>query len=184
MFRRWQKALVSVCILVALIWMVEVVNHSLGHRLNLYGIYPRETSSLPGVLLWSFLHGNFYHLVMNTTPLLLMGYFVALQGPIRFIKITVWIIVAAGLLVWLMAREAYHVGASGLVFGYFGYIVALSLYERSIASLAIASVTLFYYGGMFMGILPSGDYISSEAHLAGLVAGCIAARMYFRRGRS
>ena len=92
------------------------------------------------------------------------------------------ILIIGGLGVWAFARPAYHIGASGLIFGYFGFLVAIGLYERSISSLVIASVTLFFYGGLILGILPTDSFISWEGHLFGLCAGIIAARLtVFRR---
>ena len=73
------------------------------------------------------------------------------------------------------ARVPY--GASGLVFGYFGFLVAIGIYERSVSGLAIASITLFYYGGLILGVLPTDSFVSWEGHLFGLCAGILAARM-------
>ncbi len=177
----WLTALKTICALVFLVWVIEVVNNLFGHRFDIYGIYPREFDKLPGIFFWPFLHGGLKHLVMNTTPLLLMGFFVALRGPSMFIKTTLFITLVGGLGVWLFGRPAYHIGASGLVFGYFGYLVAMGIYERSLGSLAVASLTLFYYGGLIFGILPTDSFVSWEGHLFGLVAGILAARLFFIR---
>lgn len=175
--RNWLSGLKTICALVALIWVVEVANNFIGHRFNLFGIYPRKVETLPGILLWPLLHGSLKHLMMNTAPLLIMGFLVALRGPWIFVKTTLLIVIIGGLGVWVFGRPAYHIGASGLVFGYFGFLVAIGLYERSISSLAIASVTLFYYGGLILGILPIDSFISWEGHLFGLCAGILAARL-------
>jgi len=173
----WLSGLKIICLLVLSIWFVGIINNFFGHRLNAYGIYPRHVDTLPGVLLWPFLHGSLQHLMMNTTPLLMMGFFVALRGPLIFVKTTLLVLVIGGLGVWLFGRSAYHVGASGLVFGYFGFLVAIGVYERSISGLAIASITLFYYGGLILGVLPTDSFVSWESHLFGLGAGILAARM-------
>jgi membrane associated rhomboid family serine protease len=175
--RHWWSGLKTISVLVILIWIVEAANNFFGHRFNTFGIYPRNVDTLPGVLLWPLLHGSLKHLIMNTTPLLIMGFFVALRGPWVFVKTTLMVLIIGGLGVWLFARPAYHIGASGLIFGYFGFLVAIGLYERSISSLAIASVTLFFYGGLIIGILPTDSFISWEGHLFGLCAGILAARL-------
>lgn len=175
--KNWLSGLKSIFALVFVIWVVEVANNFLGHPFNAFGIYPRNPETLPGILLWPLLHGSLQHLVMNTTPLLIMGFFVALRGPWMFTKTTFLILIVAGLGVWIFARPAYHIGASGLIFGYFGFLVAIGLYERSISSLVIASITLFYYGGLIFGILPTDSFISWEGHLFGLCAGILAARL-------
>ena len=79
--------------------------------------------------------------------------------------------------VWIFGRDAYHIGASGLVFGYFGFLVAVGIYEKSLSSLTIASFAVFYYGGLIYGVLPTESFISWEAHLFGLMAGVLAARI-------
>jgi len=173
----WLVALKVISGLVALLWIVETVNTLLGHRLNVYGIYPRSLSNLPGIIFWPFLHANFNHLIMNTMPLLAMGYFVALRGWIVFLESTLLILILGGLGVWLFGRAAYHVGASGLVFGFFGFLITLALYERNIKTFAIASLTVFYYGGIIFGILPVDRFVSWEGHLFGLLAGMMAARL-------
>ena len=172
----WLRSIRVVGFLIAILWCIEFVNTLFAHALNDFGIYPREVSALPGIFFWVFLHGSFQHLVMNTMPLIVMGIFVALKGTLRFLIVTLIIIVIGGLGVWCFGREAYHVGASGLVFGYFGYLVALGIYERSLQTLFIASLTVFYYGGIIFGVLPGESFISWEAHLFGLCGGVFAAR--------
>ncbi len=164
-----------------LVWIIEVINNLLGHRLDVFGIYPRAIDKLPGIFFWPFLHGSLRHLVLNTTPLLVMGFFVALRGPSMFLKTTLLITLVGGLGVWLFGRPAFHIGASGLVFGYFGYLVAMGIYERRLGSLAVASLTLFYYGGLIFGILPTDSFVSWEGHLFGLAAGILAARLFYIR---
>jgi membrane associated rhomboid family serine protease len=175
--KNWLPGLETICSLVVLIWVTEIINNYFGRALNVYGIYPREVSTLPGIVLWPFLHGGFQHLAMNTTPLLFMGFFVALRGTWIFTKTTLLILIIGGIGVWCFGRPAYHIGASGLVFGYFGFLVTIGIYERSISSLAIASITLFYYGGLILGILPTTSFVSWEGHLFGLVAGILSARL-------
>ena len=86
---------------------------------------------------------------------------------------TVSVTLLSGALVWLFAREAYHVGASGLVFGYFGAILARAVIERSISAVAIGIGTVMAYGGMIWGVLPLRSYVSFESHLFGLIAGIL-----------
>ena len=166
---------------VAILWLIEAINTGLGHAFNVFGIFPREVATLPGILFWPFLHGNFQHLIMNTTPLLVLGLFVAMRGPAVFLQTSVIVMIVGGLGVWVFGREAYHIGASGLVFGYFGFLVAVGIYERRVSSLAVASLAVFYYGGLIFGVLPSDSFVSWEGHLFGLAAGVLAARFLARR---
>ena len=161
-----------------IIWGLALFNHLQGDEFNRFGIYPRDLWGLFGVFTWVVLHADLAHLLINTTPLLFMGFFVALRGPMLFIKITLTIWIVAGLAVWIFGRPAIHIGASGLVFGYFGFILAVAIYERSLLDLGVATVTMFYYGGMFFGILPAEAFVSWESHLFGLVSGVLAARVF------
>jgi len=181
---RWISAAETIGIFTLLIWLAHVLNTLTGHQLDAFGIYPRRIETLPGIVLWPFLHANFNHLILNTTPLLFMGYLVALRGRWLFVSTSLLIMVVGGLGVWLFGRPAFHIGASGLVFGYFGFLVAIGIYERSIPGLAIASLTLFYYGGIIFGVLPTNSFVSWEGHLFGLLAGIFAARIFANTGRS
>ncbi len=162
-----------VLILIALIWIVEVVNLFLGHRLTSWGILPRSFTGLIGIPLAPMIHGGFWHAVSNTVPLLILGALTLAGGKRMFWETTVNVTLLSGALVWIFAREAYHVGASGLVFGYFGAILARAVMERSIITIAIAIVTVMAYGGLLWGILPLRSYVSFESHLFGLIAGFV-----------
>ena len=167
------KKFQPVLILVALIWMVEVVNIFLGNRLVSFGILPRSFTGLIGIPLAPLLHNGIWHTVSNTIPLLILGSLTLAGGKRMFWETTVNVTLLSGVLVWIFAREAYHVGASGLVFGYFGVIMARAYLERSAITIAIAVVTVMAYGGLLWGILPLRSHVSFESHLFGLIAGIV-----------
>jgi membrane associated rhomboid family serine protease len=157
--------------LVAVIWIVEIVNFSLSHRLTVWGILPRNLSGLIGIPLAPFIHAGFWHAVSNTIPLIILGGLTITAGSKRFWTLTVGIALLSGIFVWLFARDAYHVGASGLVFGYFGALLARAAIERTILSIIIAFVSITMYGGLLWGVLPIWGHYSFEGHLFGLLAG-------------
>ncbi len=175
-----------VLILLALIWAVEIVNLLLGHRLVSWGISPRGFSGLIGIPLAPMLHFGFWHAVSNTAPLLILGALTLAGGNRLFWETTVAVTLLSGLLVWVFARDGYHVGASGLVFGYFGAIMARAVMQRSLATIAIAMVTVMAYGGLMWGILPLRSYVSFESHLFGLIAGIgvVWLEQKFRKSRT
>jgi membrane associated rhomboid family serine protease len=173
-----------IIVLVALVWAVEAVNIFLGHGLASWGILPRSLGGLVGIPLAPLLHGGFWHTVSNTLPLLFLGGLVLAGGRRMFWETTVSITLLSGLLVWLFARDAYHVGASGLVFGYFGAILARAVIQRSLASMAIGIITVMAYGGLIWGILPLRSYVSFESHLFGLIAGIFVVWLEVKLGRS
>jgi membrane associated rhomboid family serine protease len=163
--------------LVLVIWAVEVANLLLGHQLNLLGILPRTIAGLPGIALSPFLHHGIGHVLLNTIPLVILGGLVILQGTRVFLEVSLVIILVSGVGVWLFGRSGYHVGASGLIFGYFGFLIARSWYERSVSSILIAVITIVLYGGILWGLLPTQTGVSWEVHLFGLLGGILAARL-------
>ena len=173
-----------VLILVAVIWVVEVMNLLLGYRLVSWGILPRNFSGLIGIPLAPMLHSGFWHTVSNTVPLFILGALTLAGGKRMFWETTVYVTLLSGALVWLFGREAYHVGASGLVFGYFGVILARAYMERSIIAIAIAIVTVMAYGGLFWSILPLRSQVSVESHLFGLIAGFVVVWLYRKFSKS
>jgi len=162
---------------VVLIWAIELINFSIGHRLSNWGILPRTLKGLKGIPLSPFLHASLIHVMMNTIPLAVLGGFVLLHGRQIFFEISIIIILVSGTALWLLGRSSYHVGASGLIFGYFGYLVLRAWYDRSLKSFIIAFVTVVLYGGIIWGLLPTFSRISWEGHLFGLLAGILAARL-------
>lgn len=178
------SALRPIIVLVALIWVVEAVNIFLGHGLVSWGILPRSFSGLMGIPLAPMLHGGFWHTLSNTLPLLCLGALTLARGQRMFWQTTVTVTLLSGALVWLFGREAYHVGASGLVFGYFGAILARAVIERSLSSMAIGIITVMAYGGLIWGIVPLRSYVSFESHLFGLIAGIFIVWLKVKLNRS
>lgn len=183
-------------IFVFIMWVVQVVNIFVEYRLNEYGVVPRTIEGLRGIPLSPFLHGGFGHLISNTMPLLILGGLVAVRGQANFVGVTLFIIFIGNLGLWAVGRpwpwdtvqQVVHVGASGLVFGYFGYLVARGWYERSFLSIFVAVIIILVFGsGIFLGLLPTAPYISWEGHLCGLIAGVLIARFtrdHLRRPRT
>ncbi len=162
--------------LIAVLWAVELINLLLGHRLNGLGILPRTSSSLPGIILSPFLHHGILHLLSNTLPLLVLGWFVTLGGTRKFLILSVQVTLFAGAAVWCLARNGFHIGSSGLVFGFFGFLVAQGWYRKTPVSILLACLTLFLYAGLVWGILPVHPFISWEGHFFGLIVGILSAR--------
>lgn len=160
-----------------IIWVVELLNLVLDHRISKWGILPRTPRGLIGIPLSPFLHFGIGHVLLNTVPFVILGGFVIRRGVREFIELSFFIIFVTGAATWLLGRSAYHVGASGLIFGYFGFLVASGWYERSPSSIIIACFTVFLYGGILWGLLPVFAHVSWEGHLFGLLAGILWARL-------
>jgi membrane associated rhomboid family serine protease len=172
----WVHRFTPVLGLTALCWLVFVVNNLIldGH-LSRYGIIPRHLGSLPGIIWSPFLHGSFQHLAANTLPLLVLGGIICARGGGEFAVTTVGGIFLGGALTWLIGRNACHIGASGLIFCYFGYLASLAYFNRNIATLLLSLICILGYGGMLRGILPTSAAVSWEGHVAGLAAGILLA---------
>lgn len=165
---------------VIIIWLIEIFNGSFDHLLCDYGIFPRTKFGLLGILFSPFLHFGFEHVMMNTLPFIILAGFVILHNPGKFLKVSIFIILVGGFGVWLFGRAAYHVGASGLIFGYFGFIISRSWYERSLITTLIAILAILLYGGMLVGMVPLFSYVSWEAHFFGFLSGILAARVLIK----
>jgi membrane associated rhomboid family serine protease len=164
-----------VCIVIVL-WTIQLANSLMNDALNNLGIRPRNILGLQGVLFAPFLHGSWRHLISNTFPLVILSWLIMARDRSEWIAVTVLTAIASGLGTWLFGgAETVHIGASGVVFGYFGFLVARAYFERSFGSIAISLLVLALFGGMIWGILPVRVGISWEGHLFGLLGGIAAA---------
>jgi membrane associated rhomboid family serine protease len=172
------KRFIPILVLTAACWLVFLVNNLMwGGDFDQYGIRPRQISSLPGILFATFLHGSYQHLAANTLPLLILGGILCLRSRGEFVLVTVAGILLGGGLTWLFARNACHIGASELIFCYFGYLASLACFNRTFGTLCLSVVCILGYGGIVRGIVPTSTSISWESHLAGLVAGVALASL-------
>lgn len=164
--------------LLLLLWLVEMVDQLFWQgTLDFYGIQPRTRLGLRNILLAPFLHKGFNHLLANTAPFLVLGWFILLRGIRRFILVSVIVALVSGLGVWLLGRPAtIHVGLSGVIFGYLGFLLFRGYFERSSQAIGLAIVAGFLYGGMIWGVLPLQPNVSWLGHLFGFVGGAWTAR--------
>lgn len=172
----------NLIVIVVLLWSIQIVNVGLfDGRLLLHGIYPRQLDELQGVLWAPFLHGNFGHLLANTLPLITLGGLIMLGKAEDFWAVTVISAVISGLGTWLIgAPNSVHIGASGVVFGYFGYLLLRGYFERSAFSITASMLVILFYGSFLWGVLPNQPGVSWEGHLFGFLGGCLAARLLSR----
>lgn len=166
-----------IAFLITVLWAVELLDSVvLSDRLQGNGIRPRSGDGLDGILWAPFLHGGWRHLVSNTVPFAVLGGLVGIRGTKYWIQTTVIITLVGGGLTWLFAGSGNHVGASGIVFGFFGSLVGAAIFERRIAAGATALVGIMLYGGIISGLAPQPG-ISWEGHLFGAIAGLAAAKL-------
>ncbi|PZG16341.1 rhomboid family intramembrane serine protease [Nonomuraea aridisoli] len=196
-FRRGAGALLSgavsafiiVVAMLAVMWVVEIVDFlitpydtSFGLLDRQFGIVGWDGDGLIGIIFAPFLHGGFGHLMANSVPLLILGFLAGLRDVGKFLWATVLIIFIGGLGTWLTTPiNVVTVGASGLVFGYFGFILARGLFDRRLLDIAIAVGVGVAYWGILAGLLPNQQGISWQGHLFGLIGGVVAAWVLRRR---
>lgn len=163
---------------VTLAWAAELLDVLLlDGRLDRYGIEPRDREGLRGVALAPLLHGGLAHLAANTVPFLVLGALVLLRTLRVFLVVTAVVVVVGGLGVWLFGQAgSVHVGASGVVFGYLGFLLLRGFLERTPGSLLVSALVAVIYGGALAGLVPTDPSVSWEGHLFGFLGGLVAAR--------
>lgn len=161
---------------VALLWALQIVNWISGYGLNpAFGLIPRHVAGMDGIVAMPLLHGSFAHLIGNTPPLLVMGGLLIATATRALWAVNMMVIALGGGMVWILGSPAIHVGASGLIFGWFGFLIARGLVDRSPVTLGAAAVIGGLYGSLLWGVLPGQPGVSWEAHLFGALAGVVAA---------
>jgi len=167
----FQQQFNLVLVLSLIIAAIEVINLLTGRTLNQFGLIPRDPSGLLGVLTAPLLHGSIWHFFSNIIPFAVFSFLLLQHGTSRYLQVTILCTVISGLLVWAFARSAIHVGASGLIYGYFGYLVLAGFLSKKFKLILISLFVGIAYGTLIFGVLPVGRYISWESHLFGLIVG-------------
>ena len=171
----WMRPFAVVVAVVAVMWVVEIIDLLPGIDLDRWGIRPRQLRGLIGIGTAPFLHNGISHLIGNTIPFLILGFLIAASGIQRFVQVMVIVMVVGGLGTWLIGpSNSIHIGASGLVFGFLTYLLARAIFEKKILYLLGGLVVLFLYGSVLWGLIPKPG-ISWQGHLFGAVGGVIAA---------
>lgn len=158
-------------------WAVEFVNYADdGSLSDRYGIQAHNGDTIWHIFTAPFLHASVDHIAANSVPLAIFGFLAALRGMARFVTVSAIIVVVSGLGVWFLSSPGtVTVGASGLIFGYFSYLIARGFVEHRVSDIVIALVIVVLYGTMIFGALPGQPGISWQAHLFGLIGGILAA---------
>ena len=158
-----------------LLWALKLVEYFGGFDFAPFGIFPRRVDGLVGVLLAPFIHGSFAHLFANTAPIIVMGTMLLYGYPRAAKALLLAVYLGGGLAVWLFAREAHHIGASGLAFGLLLFIFTIGVLRRERRTIALSLLVFFLYGGMISGVIPGAQDISFESHLSGALIGIVLA---------
>ena len=179
------KSLLISLLFVIAMWAVKLIEYGQNLDFTEWGILPLKLAGLVGIITAPFIHENFQHLISNTIPffLLMLTLFYFYKGISGRVLILIWLV--DGVCVWLSGREAYHIGASGIVYGLASFLFFSGILRRDSRLAAITLVIAFLYGSMIWGVFPDffpGKNISFEAHLWGLIAGVVFAIFYRKQG--
>lgn len=156
----------------ALLWVIAIVNAFDNHGLNRYGLRPRSAHGLEGIVTMPFLHANAAHLLANMFPFVIIGTMVLVRQVRYFVLATTIIVLGGGVITWLIGPPGIVVGASGLIFGWLGYLLARAYFARRLSWILGAAFALFMFGGLFSGLIPTvSSNVAWQAHAAGFAAG-------------
>lgn len=175
---------VSILFIVALLLVfVHLVNTTLDGALNQFGVIPRSLESLHHLFFAPFIHVSWGHLYNNLLGLAVFSVLCLLRSTGFYLVNSLTIIIVSGLVVWVAGRTASHIGASGWVFGLWSLSIATAWFDRRLGNIFIAMLVIVFYSGLAYGVLPNDPGVSFEMHLAGAVAGVVAAFLYSPRSQ-
>jgi membrane associated rhomboid family serine protease len=173
--RRLRRCFAATLAFAGVLWLVKLTELALDLDLTRYGVHPRTLRGLSGIFVAPLIHGSLLHLFSNTLPLIILG-MALLYGYPRSAKLVIPVVYfGSGIGVWLFARNAWHIGASGLTFGMMFFILTIGVLRWDTRSIALALVVFLLYGGMVWGVVPGNPSVSFESHLAGALLGATLA---------
>jgi membrane associated rhomboid family serine protease len=169
----WGGALVVMAAVGAMLWVIQILNAADGYDLDRFGLKPREVDGLWGLVTEPFLHASYAHMFSNTVPLVLIGWVLLLSGVRTWLTVTAIVVLGGGALTWLVAPgNETIVGASGMIFGWLGYLLARAYFSRKLRWIVVAVLVLFFFGTLLFGLFPTlNSDVSWQAHVCGFVAG-------------
>jgi membrane associated rhomboid family serine protease len=176
--KRLTTAVIPPMLAVIVLWAVFLADRLFELRLYRYGILPRHIDGLWGVLAAPFLHGGFDHLIANSGPILVLGWLLVYFFPKVAWRVVLACWLIGGSWVWLIARDNYHIGASGVIYGLAAFLFVSGVIRRRIALMGVSLIVVFLYGSWVWGVLPLEPEKSWESHLFGAVAGALTAWFY------
>ena len=165
-----------------IIWLIKLIEYVFHLDFSDYGILPLQARGLIGIITATLIHASFSHLLANSAPLFLLSWGIFYFYREVAIKVSIMIYILTGLWVWIIARDAYHIGASGIIYGYASFLFCSGVLRRDGKLMAISMLIIFLYGGMVWGIFPMKEQVSWESHLMGLIAGVVIAWFYRHQG--
>jgi len=176
--KKLKQSFVWSLIFVSILWLIKIIETLLDINFSGFGVYPGEARGLIGILTAPLIHKDFRHLFSNSVPLIFLGTGILYLYRKASLRVFAWIYIFSGLGVWIFARPAFHIGASGLVYGYVLFIFFCGLLRKEPPAIALALIVTFLYGSIIWGVLPLDAELSWESHLSGSIIGIVCAIFY------
>ena len=176
--RRLVTAVIPPALVVSVLWIVFAFDRVFGLDLYRYGVLPRQIKGLWGILISPFVHGSLDHLFSNSAPILVLGWLLVYFYPRAAWRVLLACWAMGGLWVWTTARDSYHIGASGIIYGLAAFLFFSGVVRKRVALMAVSLIVVFLYGSMVWGVLPLKVEVSWESHLFGAIAGALMAWFY------
>jgi membrane associated rhomboid family serine protease len=175
-----RKALVVMLGALAVLWALQIANWADGYGLDQrFGIVPRDLDRLPDIIVAPFLHFSWTHIEANSGPLLVFGFLAAYRGVTRFAGVTAVVMVTSGLGIWLFqGSNELTVGASGVIYGYFGYVVVKGLFDRRLLDVAVGLAMALSFAYILIAAVPGTPNVSWIGHLSGLAGGIFSGWLF------
>ncbi len=180
--KRFMYSLVFPVFFLIVIWLIKIAEILLTIDFTLLGIFPLKTKGLVGIITAPLIHSDIEHLIANSVPILILGtglfyFYNKIAYKVFFLSYFI-----ANIWIWLGARQAYHIGASGLIYSFASFLFVSGVIRKNIRLMAISLLVVFLYGSMIWGVLPLQPHISWESHLMGAIAGLVLAIYYKDQG--
>lgn len=176
------RSILYPALFVAILWIIHFFSQWMGADLERFGLLPRTARGLLGILTFPLIHGDMDHLISNSLPLLVLGWLTFyFYRPLAF-TVFFWVYLMSGIWLWAAGRDNYHIGASGLVYGFAAFLFFSGIFRKDRALMVLSMLVVFLYGSMVWGIFPFLPHISWESHLLGALAGIMTAFYYRKEG--
>jgi len=177
----FQESIIVPSRMVFIMWLVFFIEFKFHYNLDFLGIFPRTINGLLGIVGMPVLHGSIAHISSNTFPVLILGTMLYYFYPGIAKRVFLQCYIFTNILVWIFARPAIHIGASGLIFGLAAFLIAYGFFKKDFKSVIISGIVIAIYGSLFLQIIPPNPIVSWESHILGAVVGGTNAYLLTRK---
>lgn len=181
-WKSFRRAMLPPILFVFLLWLVKLAEIVFDFPLYEFGVLPRTLKGLPGILTFPLIHGDLIHLFFNSAPLLVLGILIYWFYKEIATEVILLIYLMSGVWVWIFARQVYHIGASGLIYGFTAFLFFSGIFRKNRMLMTLSLLVIFLYGSLIWGLLPIDQTISWEGHALGALAGFICSVFYRKKG--